>query len=135
MLNSECVSIQALQPRSHIGDADSWRRLFPARGQARAVVIDAQREHAVRARCRNPYGSSLHSFCDPMFHRVLHHGLQDQAGHLRGKQFRRHVHADLKSLGESHFLDVQILLSELQFLSQRHLLPAGIFHHPTQKVA
>ena len=70
-----------------------------------------------------------------MFDRVLDHGLENQAGNLSGKEFPGDIDTYLKPLGKSHLLNVQILLCELQFLFQRHLLPIGIFHDPAQKVA
>src|SRR5260370_269738 len=109
--------------------------LLPAHRQARTVVIDAESEHAIGAKRGNPYCAALHSFRDSMFDRVFHHGLQNQAGNLSWKEFPGDIHAELQALGKSHLLNVQILLCELQFLYQRHLLPIRIFHHPAQKVA
>ena len=70
-----------------------------------------------------------------MFDGVFHHGLQNQAGNLGGTEFTRNAHAHLKPLRKSHLLDVEILEGKVQFLAQRHLLPAGILHHAAQKVA
>ena len=110
-----------------------WLVSQPA-GKAGPVVIDADRQRSVRARRRDADCSTLHSARNAVFDRVLDHGLQNQAGNLRGKKFLGNVDAELKTLGKTHLLNVQILLGELQFLAERHLLSVGILHHSPQEV-
>src|SRR5277367_2598845 len=131
----ERISVQALQASSHIRDADAGMRLLRAHRQARAVVVDAEREHAVGAEGGNPDRASLSPFCDAMLDRVFDDGLQNQGGNLGVKEFLGDVHVQLKTLDKPHFLNVEILLCELHFLSQRHLLPGGVFQDTTEKVA
>src|ERR1700722_73136 len=117
------LSIQALQTRSHIRQPNPVMRLLPPRSQTRTIVINAQLQPAIRPNRRNPDHASLHALRNSMLHRILDHGLQNQIRDLRREKFPRHVHAELQPLGESHFLNIQILLRKLQFLFQRHLLP------------
>ena len=70
-----------------------------------------------------------------MFDGVLDHRLQNQAGNLREKKIIGNINAVLQTLGEARFLNVEILLRELEFLSERDLLPVGILHDAAQEIA
>ena len=69
-----------------------------------------------------------------MFDCVFNDWLQDQTWNLGKKQFFGDIHAQLESLGKPYFLDVQILLQKVHFLSQRHLFTAGLRCDAAQKI-
>ncbi len=110
-----------------------WGSLFA--GQAGAVVVDAEREHAVGARGENANCASLGSFCDAVLDGVFDHRLQDECGDLCEKEVAGDVDGALEALDESDFLDVEILSRELEFFSERHLLAVGVFEDAAHEVA
>src|SRR5216683_1367663 len=93
--------------------------------QTRPVVINAESKPAIGSRCRYSYPSSALLFRNAMFDGVFDDWLQNQAGNLSGKELFGNVHAKLQALRKPHFLNFQILLQELDFFSQRDLVPIG----------
>src|ERR1700691_4367108 len=109
----ERLSVQALQAGSYVGDPDPRMGSLRCRGQAGAVVIDAERECAVGAESRNSDRTPLDTFCDAMFDRVLDHGLQNQAGNLGQQEFLGNIDAKPKTIDKSHLLNFKILSRKL----------------------
>ena len=122
----ESLTIEAPEPSAHVRDPDSRRDGFPSCREAGAIVIDAQRKRFVQASGCNANRSSMSTFCNAMFDRILDHGLQNQARDLCREKFCRNIHAEFETFSKTCFLNVEILLREVQFFSERNLLPVGI---------
>src|SRR5258708_10651828 len=107
------VSVEALEPCSHVGYPDSGMSLLPPGRQTRAIVTNAERDCAVRANRGNLDCSSLNPFRDSVLDGIFHHGLQNQAGNLPGPQVVWNIQPNFKTLGKSNLLNVEILLRKL----------------------
>src|SRR5579871_5272293 len=131
----ESLSVKALEPSAHVRYSDSRRAGFPFWRQTGAIVVDAQRKRFVQA--SGPYAnrSSMSTFRYTVFDRVLYHGLQDQARNLCREKLCRNVDAEFETFGKTYFLDVEILLREVQLFSKRNLLAVGILEDSPEKVA
>src|SRR5579872_538926 len=131
----ESLSVQALKPSAHVRDSDSSRAGFPSCRQARPVVVDAQRKCFVQASGRNANRSTMSTFRDSVFDRVLYHRLQNQARNVCREKLCRNVDAEFETFGKTYFLDVEILLREVQLFSKRNLLAVGILEDSPEKIA
>jgi hypothetical protein len=72
---------------------------------------------------------------DAMLDGVFDDGLEDEHGDLCGEKFAGNIHGALEALDEADFLDFEILSRELQFFSERDLLPVGVFEDAAHEVA
>ena len=122
----ESLTIEAPEPSAHVRDSDAGRTGFPSCCEAGAIVIDMQRKRFVQASGCNANRSSMSTFRNAVFDRILDHGLQNQARNLCREKFCRNIHAEFQTVNKTRFLNIEILLREVEFFCERNLLPVGI---------
>src|ERR1700733_15291839 len=107
--------------------------LLPSRGWT--VVVHTERELVLGAGGRDSDLPTLGLLRNAMLDRILYHELRDERRNPGKHEFAGNINTELKALRKAHFLDVQIFLCKLHFLSQRGLLAGRVFEKAAEKVA
>src|SRR5258708_3460137 len=116
-------SVQHAQTLAYIAQPDAFdvdvrQLLF---GDADTIVGNLDEQPSVAVRCSQLDFSASQLWREPVFQAILHHRLEQHAGHKRFERgFVDVLHNIQIVFSETRYFDVQVIVDELQLLAQRH---------------
>jgi hypothetical protein len=122
-VHPELVAVEQTQALVHVADSDSSPVNFSQafRRNSHAVVFDFNQQPAIRLAGAQVNLPAFQARRESVLDRILHHGLQQHAGHERLQSFLVNFLEDLQLVApEANHFDIQIIVDEFKFLAQRH---------------